>query len=128
MGSLSWWFVVPNMFVRSKLVRGSTYHYLVENVRVKGKVRQRVLAYLGAFDSLEDAWVNASGKRRARLARFRDPADVCNDQILWEQNRQYKYERRGWSAPTSAIYALLPKLPPLCDLPMRMPYRRWRRR
>lgn len=118
------------MFVRSKLVRGSTYFYLVQNVRIEGRTRQRTLCYLGKHDSLEAAYANASTrKRRAKLSRFRDPADICNDSILWEQERQYRHERRGWSAPQSALAVLLPKLPPLSELPTgRTPHRRGRRR
>ena len=118
------------MFVRKKKTTRGEYHYLVENVRVAGRVHQRVLCYLGKFDSLEDCYVNAIGKRRARLARFRDAADICNEQILAEQERAYKRMQRGKApAPASAIRILLPALPALGDLPMgRTPLRGRRRR
>ena len=38
------------MFIRKKTIKGQTYYYLVKSVRVKGKVQQKVLAYLGTFD------------------------------------------------------------------------------
>lgn len=37
-------------FIRIKMVKGKPYSYLVENYREGGKVRQRVLKYLGAGD------------------------------------------------------------------------------
>ncbi|VVB51004.1 Uncharacterised protein [uncultured archaeon] len=35
------------MFVRTKTISGRTYYYLVENKRINGKVRQKVLEYIG---------------------------------------------------------------------------------
>lgn len=117
------------MFVRSKVRKGGAYHYLVTNVRVEGRVRQKVVCYLGRYDCIEDAYANAVGARRARLARFRDAADIHNDHVLWLQERQYRRDqRRGWSAPESALRLLLPTLPALCDLPMGRLFRPWRRR
>ena len=37
-------------FVRTKTVKGRKYRYLVENYREKGKVRQRIIEYLGAVE------------------------------------------------------------------------------
>ena len=34
-------------FVRKKIINGRPYYYLVKSVRVDGKVRQKVLKYLG---------------------------------------------------------------------------------
>ncbi len=42
------------MFVRKKKVGSHEYYQLVENRRERGKVRQRVLAHLGRYESLED--------------------------------------------------------------------------
>jgi hypothetical protein len=42
-------------FVRTKRQGWHTYHYLVRSERVNGKVRQRVIAYLGKYESLEEA-------------------------------------------------------------------------
>lgn len=42
-------------FIRTKRIKGILYYYLVENYREDGKVRQRVLAYLGQFDTVADA-------------------------------------------------------------------------
>ena len=43
--------IVPNSFVmvyiRSKKVKGQTYYYVVEGKLIKGKVKQKVLKYLG---------------------------------------------------------------------------------
>jgi hypothetical protein len=35
------------MFTRIKVIGGKNYYYLVENQRIDGKVRQRVMRYLG---------------------------------------------------------------------------------
>ena len=37
-------------FVRTKTVKGKKYRYLVENYREEGKVRQRIIEYLGAVE------------------------------------------------------------------------------
>lgn len=34
-------------FVRVKVIKGRRYRYLVEGIRVDGKVKQKVLKYLG---------------------------------------------------------------------------------
>jgi hypothetical protein len=59
------------MFVRKKKIDGKMYHYLVKSVRVGGKVQQKVLAYLGAFDNLEAAYKNATGPERIKLGKLR---------------------------------------------------------
>jgi len=68
--------VIPVPFVRTKLVKGIEYHYLVESYREDGKPRQRVLAYLGEHSTVKAAlehWRrelrtarDAEGKRHAR--------------------------------------------------------------
>ena len=58
------------MFIRTKEVRGQTYHYLVESQRVNGVPKQRVIAYLGHYKTVDEAVV---GLPRAitRLKRLR---------------------------------------------------------
>jgi len=34
-------------FVRTKIIKGNQYYYLVENKRVNGVVRQKCLKYIG---------------------------------------------------------------------------------
>jgi hypothetical protein len=43
-------------FIRTKRIKGIDYFYLVENYRVDGKVRQKVLAYLGQFNTIATAY------------------------------------------------------------------------
>lgn len=43
------------MYVRQKNIKGLPYHYLVENRREGGRVRQSVLAYLGPYSTAESA-------------------------------------------------------------------------
>ena len=37
------------MFIRKKIIKGQTYYYLVESYREGGKVKQRVIKYLGGM-------------------------------------------------------------------------------
>ena len=39
-------------FIRKKVKDGRIYYYIVENKLVKGKVKQKVLMYIGTSDSL----------------------------------------------------------------------------
>jgi hypothetical protein len=43
------------VFVRKKVIANCTYHYLCSTERADGKVRQKVVAYLGEYPSLADA-------------------------------------------------------------------------
>jgi hypothetical protein len=43
-------------FVRTKVVRGIAYYYLVESCREGNKVRQRVLLYLGKHSTVRAAY------------------------------------------------------------------------
>jgi hypothetical protein len=42
-------------FIRSKLFKGKLYFYLVEGYWENGKSRQRVIAYLGQFSTVQAA-------------------------------------------------------------------------
>ena len=61
-------------FVRTKTVKGIEYHYLVEGIREDGKVRQRVVCYLGQHASVRAAYrfwsreARKSDKSRTRFA------------------------------------------------------------
>ena len=35
------------MFIRTKTIQGKEYYYLVESYRLGGKVKQRVIKYIG---------------------------------------------------------------------------------
>jgi hypothetical protein len=59
------------MFVRKKTINGKVYHYLVESVRTGSSVQQKVLAYLGTHDNVEDAYKSATGAARRKLAQYR---------------------------------------------------------
>ena len=39
-------------FIRSKKIKGISYYYLVESKRINGKVRQKVLKYIGNSERL----------------------------------------------------------------------------
>jgi len=49
-------------FIRIKYVKGRAYRYLVEGVREDGKVRQRVVAYLGTHETVQAAYNYWSGQ------------------------------------------------------------------
>lgn len=40
------------VFLRKKVVDGRIYYYIVENKLINGKVKQKVLLYLGTAESL----------------------------------------------------------------------------
>ena len=39
-------------YIRNKKVKGKTYYYVVEGKLIKGKVKQKVLLYLGNIDHI----------------------------------------------------------------------------
>ena len=49
-------------FIRSKKIKGQTYYYIVENRLVEGKVRQKVLRYLGKADSILEKLKKRGGR------------------------------------------------------------------
>jgi hypothetical protein len=60
-------------YVRKKEIKGGVYHQLVENRRIEGEPRQRVLVHLGKHERVDDAlqaWPGEIGRLR-RLARER---------------------------------------------------------
>lgn len=66
-------------YIRSKTIKGQRYFYLVEGFRVGGKVKQRVLEYLGPQDpsvamrkALKDKY------RKPRREKLSDPPEPIN--------------------------------------------------
>jgi hypothetical protein len=55
-------------FVRKKRIDGVEYHYLVQGTRIDGKVKQRVVAYLGKHRTVEAAYLHwaREGRKRGR--------------------------------------------------------------
>jgi len=49
-------------FIRTKTVKGKRYRYLVENYREKGKVRQRIIEYLGLEKDEDEQMVTTASK------------------------------------------------------------------
>ena len=39
-------------FIRTKKINGKTYYYLVESIRVDGKIKQKVVKYIGKSKNL----------------------------------------------------------------------------
>ena len=52
-------------FIRSRKKSGHTYYYLVESYRENGKVKQRVLEYIGTFDKLKQMALDKYTKNSA---------------------------------------------------------------
>ena len=48
--------IVPNeimmVYIRSKKIKGKTYYYIVEGKLVNGKVKQKVIRYIGNIDNI----------------------------------------------------------------------------
>ena len=40
------------VYIRNKKVKGKIYYYVVEGKLIKGKVKQKVLLYLGNIDNI----------------------------------------------------------------------------
>lgn len=53
------------MYIRKKSINGKEYYYLVEGKLVDGKVKQKVLAYIGNKEKLEKLY-NVIGKRLSK--------------------------------------------------------------
>jgi hypothetical protein len=67
------------VFVHTKKSRNHTYLQIVENYREDGKVRQRVVQYLGNYDSPEEALEGMSHRlRRARTMANRMERTATN--------------------------------------------------
>lgn len=50
------------VFIRKKKLGNKEYYYLVENKNVDGKVKQKVLAYIGDKEKLEKLYGNIGEK------------------------------------------------------------------
>ncbi|MBU1004573.1 MAG: hypothetical protein KJ561_01985 [Nanoarchaeota archaeon] len=46
-------------FIRTKKINGKLYYYLVENTRINGKVKQKVIRYIGKSENLANLIQNA---------------------------------------------------------------------
>ena len=55
-------------FIRQKTVKGKVYYYLCEGIWEDGKVRQKVLLYLGKFESVQQAYHHWQGQVTAATA------------------------------------------------------------
>jgi hypothetical protein len=72
------------MFIRSKVVKGFTYYFVVEGRRVEGKVRQRTLVSLGRHATLPEALEAARRelthrrRERSKLAIPNPPKAIAN--------------------------------------------------
>ena len=51
-------------YLRSKKISGRQYFYLVESVREGGKVRQKVVKYIGTLENLSKLAKRSHGKKR----------------------------------------------------------------
>ena len=56
-------------YVRRKRIKGNDYYYLVKSFRVNGKVKTRVLKYLGKTPEVPEELRHLLGKRRKRRPR-----------------------------------------------------------
>jgi hypothetical protein len=101
-------------FVREKVIKGVVRHYLVQNTRVKdrktgrSKVKQDVIAYLGVHETVEDAYHNATSKRRRKLEKYRKPEYRVNDAAMETIAREYQRKMR--EASKKEIESVLPHL------------------
>ncbi|MDJ0903385.1 MAG: Uma2 family endonuclease [Xenococcus sp. MO_188.B8] len=64
-------------FVRTKTVKGRKYRYLVENYREKGKVRQRIIEYLGAVE--DESMVTTPTTKKITFEEYLNYEDGTNN-------------------------------------------------
>jgi hypothetical protein len=101
--------------------RERTYYYLVESYRENGRVRQRTLAYLGKYSSMEDALARLpqdierrKGKTLPRVCQWRDEAKAAyEEELAWfskpfvgdetSHSPRHLQERWYWESRESAI-------------------------
>ncbi len=50
-------------FLRAKKINGNLYFYLVKSVRIEGKVRQKVVKYIGTQKNLGKMFEGKYGKK-----------------------------------------------------------------
>jgi hypothetical protein len=87
-------------FVRKKRVHGGEYYQFVENFRVDGVHRQRVLAHLGEYPTVEaaiEAFSRFAAKSREIADRSRVEARAVYEDV-WRHHPEY-LERHGGELP-----------------------------
>ncbi len=52
------------VYIRSKKIKGQTYYYVVEGKLVKGKVKQKVLKYLGNVNHILEVFTEYEKKKK----------------------------------------------------------------
>lgn len=82
------------VFVRTKMIKGKKYAYLVENKWKRGRSKQKVKAYLGKVvrperDSALDfeAFISRKGLRQQEYLDRARRADIVRDLVEWELER-----------------------------------------
>jgi hypothetical protein len=78
------------MFIRAKIVDNVTYLQLVENQRIDGRTRQRVIGSLGRLDQLKES--GAIDGMMASLAKFSDKLAVLGEMKRLDLSVQPKRE------------------------------------
>ena len=76
-------------------------------LRIGGQSSRQRTPYgiLGKYDNVEDAWMNATGKRRRKLERYRKPEDRANDAAMEVLARDYQRRMREASKQEIQAYA-----------------------
>jgi hypothetical protein len=72
------------MFTRVKVSRRDEYLQIVENYRDSGRVRQRLVMYVGRYSSIE----NALQQMPRELSQVRRRATVAEHSPFWREHRK----------------------------------------
>lgn len=108
-------------YIREKLISGRAYYYVVVSERVNGRVRQKVLAYLGSESNPKTALTRLSNRldsvRRdatthqqaaenitQRLAAFSRVERLCADLPALERSRQRHVEQSAKAESEARVY------------------------
>ena len=68
-------------YVRRKRIKGNDYYYLVKSFRVNGKVKTRVLRYLGKTPDVPEELRHLLGKRRPRQKEIWDVDAIAAEAV-----------------------------------------------
>jgi len=114
-------FKLSKGYIREKLIGGRAYYYIVTSERVNGRVRQKMLAYLGTDSNpqtalnylskrLDGARRSASSHRldaesiNQKVSTFSQLERLCADLPAFEKSRQRHLEQAAKAESKARIY------------------------
>jgi hypothetical protein len=104
------------MFARVKESRNGEYLQIVENYRDEGRVRQRMVLYVGHYDSIDDALHRMPGElRNWRARRTRITRIARNEEFARKEVEDLNYLIEATDGRLQALRALAKEHPELLE-------------